>query len=111
MGRGRRSRRLNRSIQSMTELDCWNSNSVAPIGAKFMSQLQEATRVTELALLNDRISDLESCQATISQQLASAESAVRKAMFPHRYRRLQQLVRRPGRSFELWPLGLMIVIP
>lgn len=76
-----------------------------------MPQLEEAEFVRQLSDLNRRISSFEAHQPTIRQQFSDANRATAVAGRSHSYRRLQQMIRRPALTYELWPLGVMIAGP
>jgi len=76
-----------------------------------MATIQKAAHVRQLAELNRRIGDSEAMRTGLQQQRSTANRAVFHAGIGHAYRRMQQALRSPARSFNLWPLGVMLVGP
>jgi HJR/Mrr/RecB family endonuclease len=76
-----------------------------------MSTIQESAHVRQLAEQNRRISHAEAMRAGLQRQRSAANRAVFHAGVGHAYRQIQLRLRSPARSFDLWPLGVMLVGP
>jgi Restriction endonuclease len=88
-----------------------DSASIEALEWQDKMQVQELGFVNQLSILNRRLSELVARQPSIRRECITANHAVTSAGIRHGYRRLQQLIRRPGGIYELWPLCVMIVGP
>lgn len=76
-----------------------------------MATINESAHVRQLAELNQRIANSEAKRSGLQQQRSKAKRAVVIAGTRHVYRRLQLALRAPSKSFNLWPLGVMLTGP
>lgn len=76
-----------------------------------MATINESAHVRQLAELNQRIANSEAKRSGLQQQRSQAKRAVLIAGTRHAYRRSQLALRAPSKSFNLWPMGVMLIGP